>query len=390
MTHYLKNNKSGFTMIELLVSLAIFSVVIVGMVEVFGSSFRSYAVQGDLVDLQQNLRIAKSMIEQDLRMTGSQVSDNFNMMGKEVIPITFANGGTGSSDKLTIEYIDWAEGCGTNTSSLQSCDSLPMLLLADKFLATSSTNFSIADNDTDNNTNLAVEEWDEGCFCGGTEYESPKFGFMALIIDAEDSNKTGTFVVTGVTPHKKDSTVANGPNAKFDLNQNGSIDSGETFDNKLVNDFSENSTIRFFHPEFAKAATYELTKEGALLRTDGLENSVPIAENVEDLQFAFCGDFDEDGTADCPADTTKGEWIYKDSQLESKTDDDGNTYMDLSDDNKENVRFIHISILGKTENTHGEKISGKRPALGDHPGSSSEDHYRRRLIQSTIQLRNIA
>ncbi len=377
MKKHILQNQKGFTMVELLVALAIFSVVIVGVIEVFGNSYKSYVVQDEIADLQQNLRMARSMIEQDLRMTGSGIGDSLSIMGDPILPITFENGGEGESDKLTINYVNWATGCGDapTGTTLLACDELPMLTLSTKFLKDDqdkggqSTNFEVRQDMTDS----LYADWDLGCYCGGRIYEKPKLGFMAIVTDSEKP-RSETFVVTGVIPNSN--KVQNGPNADYDLNNNDNIDKpDEVFDNKLLNDFNAGSTIQFFHPEFAEAAVYELTTDGTLLRND-----VPIADNIEDLQFAFCGDFNDDKTADCPPDITKGEWIYKDDDL------DGG---DLSEDDRDKIKFINISLLGRTAKTHSNDLTSKRPELGDRKAGDSDDHFRRRLLQTTIQLRNM-
>ncbi len=386
MKNILQNTK-GFTMIELLVALAIFSVVIIGVIEVFGNSYKSYVVQDEVVDLQQSLRTARSFIEQDLRMTGSGIGDNFFFLGgynfqgegegennpEPIVPIIFENGGEGESDKLTINYINWGTGCGEapTGTTLSACDNLPILHLVGAGMPVGSSIFNVKEDLSDD----LYTDWDSGCYCGGKTYPSPKLGFMAIITDAQNASRSDVVIITQVNPNNNNQ-VQNQANATYDLNGDGTIDNKtEKFDNKVANSFSDNSTIQFFHPEFAVAATYELTTDGTLLR-----NNVPIADNIEDLQFAFCGDFDGDNTADCPQDITKGEWKYKDADL------DGG---DLKEADRNAVRFIHISLLGRTAKPHSKDLTSKRPELGDRKAGDSDDPFRRRLLQTTIQLRNM-
>ncbi|MGE0087503.1 MAG: PilW family protein [Desulfococcaceae bacterium] len=384
-------NRKGFTMVELLVALAIFSVVIVGVIEVFGNSYKSYVVQDEVAEVQQNLRMARSLIEQDLRMTGSGIGSKdkdgnggfvflggYNFQGEvgDVVPITFENGGEGESDKLTINYVNWATGCGVapTGTTLLACDELSILHLNEAMPA-ASAELKVKEDLKDD----SYADWDSGCYCGGKTYPSPKLGFMAIITDSQDSDKSDVVIITQSQPNS--SKLQNSP-TDYDLNGDGTIDNKtEKFDNKVANTFSDDSTIQFFHPEFAVAATYELTTDGTLLRTDKNNISVPIADNIEDLQFAFCGDFDGSGTADCPQDITQGEWIYKDADLDA----DG----DLSADDRDLVRFIHISLLGRTAKTHSKDLTSKRPELGDRAAGDTDDHFRRRLIQTTIELRNM-
>lgn len=60
----------GFTMVELLITLAIFGIVVVGIFSVNLSTQRSANTQEEIVDLQQNLRVGLESITRDLRWAG--------------------------------------------------------------------------------------------------------------------------------------------------------------------------------------------------------------------------------------------------------------------------------------------------------------------------------
>ncbi len=60
----------GFTIIELLVALIIFTMVIGGIYNVFFSQTRAYSIQDRVVETQQNIRSAMDLLVRDLRMTG--------------------------------------------------------------------------------------------------------------------------------------------------------------------------------------------------------------------------------------------------------------------------------------------------------------------------------
>lgn len=63
-------NKQGFTLVELLVALAISGVVMAGIYSSFYSQQKSYVAQEQIVAMQQNLRAAIYIIEQEIRMAG--------------------------------------------------------------------------------------------------------------------------------------------------------------------------------------------------------------------------------------------------------------------------------------------------------------------------------
>jgi type IV pilus assembly protein PilW len=63
-------NKKGVTLIELLVVLAITSIIMAGIYRVFVSQTKTYAVQDQVMEVQQSVRGAMEILLRDLRMTG--------------------------------------------------------------------------------------------------------------------------------------------------------------------------------------------------------------------------------------------------------------------------------------------------------------------------------
>ena len=63
-------NKKGVTLIELLVVLVITAITMAGIYRVFISQTKSYAVQDQVMEVQQSVRGAMEILLRDLRMTG--------------------------------------------------------------------------------------------------------------------------------------------------------------------------------------------------------------------------------------------------------------------------------------------------------------------------------
>ena len=61
---------SGFTLIEMLVSITLLSVVMVGVYTLYISQHNQSLVQEDVVEVQQNLRVAMNNITRDIRTAG--------------------------------------------------------------------------------------------------------------------------------------------------------------------------------------------------------------------------------------------------------------------------------------------------------------------------------
>ena len=71
-------NASGFTLIEILVTLAISGVLMAGIYQVYHSHQKTYTVQLQVVEMQQNLRAALYYLAKDVRMAGFDRNDSGN------------------------------------------------------------------------------------------------------------------------------------------------------------------------------------------------------------------------------------------------------------------------------------------------------------------------
>lgn len=68
--HYLNKNSKGFTLVEILVVMVIMGLVITSVYSLFISSKRTSTTSEEVVDVQQNLRVAMETLVADIRMAG--------------------------------------------------------------------------------------------------------------------------------------------------------------------------------------------------------------------------------------------------------------------------------------------------------------------------------
>ncbi|MDY0220203.1 MAG: PilW family protein [Desulfobacterium sp.] len=66
----------GFTLVELLIAMAISGIVMAGVMTAFLSQHGSYLVQDNVVEMQQNIRAAMELITSEVRMAGYDPSGN--------------------------------------------------------------------------------------------------------------------------------------------------------------------------------------------------------------------------------------------------------------------------------------------------------------------------
>lgn len=100
-------NKRGVTLIELLIALVISAILVAGIYRVVISTQRSYVVQDQVVEIQQNVRGAINKMMREIRMVnfGRVVSFNqpTNSFVSNVLPVNgFATVLTANLDNITI------------------------------------------------------------------------------------------------------------------------------------------------------------------------------------------------------------------------------------------------------------------------------------------------
>jgi len=91
-------NRKGVSLIELLVALVISAIVIAGIYRIFISQTKSYYVQEQVMEVQQNTRSAMEILLRDLRMTGFD-DDNAKSLIAIAKPITAVG-----DNSITVNY----------------------------------------------------------------------------------------------------------------------------------------------------------------------------------------------------------------------------------------------------------------------------------------------
>jgi len=92
-------NKKGVSLIELLVALAICGIVVAGAYRFFITQTRAYSVQEQVIEAQQNVRLAMEILLRDLRMAGYD-DDSI----KSTVTITDPIAGPLRDDSITLSY----------------------------------------------------------------------------------------------------------------------------------------------------------------------------------------------------------------------------------------------------------------------------------------------
>jgi len=339
------SNNQGFSIVELLVALAMSLLVLVVVYTTFTTQLYSFQLAEQTAPLQQNVRVAKMFLERDIRMAGANLS-SVTYQDALLYPVTFDNDnllGDAGTDLLTLVYIDYFGGaCGAATAPAVSCDDLPALTLTNNMPVNSAT-AEIEEEIGDSPYSL----WDGDCECAGDTFGTPPNTRYRAIITSPDGSRSDIVYITQVTNNGGGSAdnLGNGP-------YNG-------FDNKILNTYPAGSTISFFSENAYTVVTYDLV-DGNLRR-----NGSTIADNIEDLQFAFGLDTDDDGNVD------------------SWEDDD------LTNAQKLQVRLVRATVLGRSSGEIYNGATSTRPTIENHTGSTTGDTYVRRQLELTVKARNL-
>jgi hypothetical protein len=107
---------------------------------------------------------------------------------------------------------------------------------------------------------------------------------------------------------------------------------------------------------------------------DGAERPEPLADGIEDLQVAIGVDVNGDGTVTDTA-STADEWFY-------------NAAGDADPPAGALPRAVRVTVTAR-ETQQGNDWSYLRNAAEDRPAATAEDGYRRRVLSTTVELRNL-
>ena len=69
-TKHIKSNRKGFTLVELLIAIAISGIVAGAIFTAFQSQQKSYLIQDQVTEMQQNLRAGTDLMVREIRMAG--------------------------------------------------------------------------------------------------------------------------------------------------------------------------------------------------------------------------------------------------------------------------------------------------------------------------------
>lgn len=352
----------GFTLVELLITLAMTAIIAASVYGIFGVQTVRNAAEERTIQMQQGARVAIEMIAQDLRSAG------FWGLGNPEAQNTVRGGR--SSDSSTNIFLGMAPIQGLN--DLAADNAFPAKSGTDLLVV------SFADGDREILTirdQNGVERESEEEPINNVDFPVPTrinnssekvkwIGQIALAI-AADGQTASIFQITNVTKKSAD----NFARLKHVTNNTGDRVKPANWTGAITNPFASGTSI---FP--MKLKYYWVTPQNELKLGMGfydssgkqfkpyLENGVwqhkaqTIAEHIEDLQF----EYGEDTFGDGNYDGTPDQWVTADAVSDWR-----------------HVIAVKVELLART--SREEK---------DYIDRTYGDHYRHFRIERTIALRN--
>jgi len=145
----MRSERAGFTLIEVMIVLAIMGMVSAGAFTVFNTQKRVYVANERALDVQEGARLVLDMIAYDARMAGFMVP--------KIAAVASVDGGTSGADRLCISdasYFDVPVGGGS--SSLDNVGTRFAGSIVQTGSSTTSFNLNTLDIDGDGGADFAV------------------------------------------------------------------------------------------------------------------------------------------------------------------------------------------------------------------------------------------
>lgn len=348
----------GFSLIELLISMAVLGIVTMFLTELLVRQSRTYAVVDDVTEAQQNLRAVTNLLERELRATGFLVPEGAAICGWDTdIPAPDA-----TPDVLYVSDADALDPAGVTSLTTQAADVL--------------SGFSGTGEDTLTLSSLVVDAnpfYDlDGDGVADSDFlwtTNPQRNGGLIVVDRNNPTAGAacgviTDINLGANTVRVDFQVQNAPNSPT---PNGAQPGGTPLGVGAVDLVAVPAHVYWVNENLPNGPP-QLIRDGMVLATD-----------VEDLQLAMFYDADDDGVVDAleyPGADAEPE--YESGQLDNSK-----------------LREVRVTVVARTRAEDPNVLANPNLANGvtqgfeNRPPGVLADGFRRRSITLTVQPRNV-
>lgn len=337
MSSSIPSRRDGFTLVELMISLGILSIVVIGVFESLTRQHRTSVVTESVVEVQNNVRAIASLIEREVRMGGFMVPDAVAICGVDSIvggDVLFI-----SESEPMIPDDARAGDMGARLAAGAGAFSNPTIG------STVTYNLDSTTSDLDSDGTLFYDNDGNGT------------------TDADFRVEGGFILADMANPHR--GTIC------------GRVVAASTTELQLVpmagglvvplvgTDAEEEIVI-------VPAARYAIsTAAGREMRLE--RNGDLLAQGVDDFQVAYYFDEDDDGVVD-------------DEELPGSKDD---AAYDPASFDHSTLKEVRFSIRVRTRAADQEFDSGVLTQLENRPPAGGNDGFRRRDVTGSVRPRNV-
>lgn len=319
---------SGFTLVEMIVAVAILGIVVAGVMQTFVVQNRAYTVIDETTEAQQNLRAISYLVERDLRSTGFMVEEGAAACGID------------NTDKPDVLFVTDTEPVNPDKAATAALGATVVAgytsSVSEKLLTLDDV---VIDRDAAPNDAYFDTSGD------GVKDSDFVVGRGAILVDTSNPGRgTACGLITDVN------AAGNQVRVEFE----NFITAGGTL--VLV-------------PAVGYSVQPDVNGVPTLLR-----NNITLASDVEDLQVAYFIDSDENGKPKADGSEYPG----------SDTADYASKDTDHS-----KLREIRFNIVVRSRNTDPTYIDGFVQATENRGAVGVNDGFRRRVFTSTVRPRNI-
>jgi prepilin-type N-terminal cleavage/methylation domain-containing protein len=346
----------GFTLVELLVGSTVLLVLVLATLSLYRKSNQIAVDQQQFAEMQHDVRSSMYFISRDSRMAGSGLPIEFYGYALEGVD-NESQGAVVDPDRLTVMG-NFEDPLNLSVTNYQG--SASNLSVEDS----SFEHYPYPDEYYEDKVVLILPNPSSGCLAGEIR------NVTHVTHDESGTNEKFNFS-PGLAPGVNPPGGLSGTCPNSDDYDGGMI----TFIN--VNEYWLDVTGNY--PGLTAGTNgYIGNGEGGVLYLTRNGVHFPLARNVENLQFQYNGDLDDDGLLDGFVDW-QASWTG-DIAIVSR------------------IRQIKMWVLGQTANpfvTVGANPPDnlhlyRRPTIANSPGSAQDDKHKRFLLESTANVRNLS
>jgi len=369
----MRRRQSGFSLIELVISMAVLGLVSFFLTELLVRQSRTYTVVDDVTEAQQNLRAVTNLLERELRATGFLVPEGASICGWDT-----GGAGTpdGDPDVLYVSDADALDPAGITSLSTQAAD------VTGGFTGTGEDDLVLSSLVVDANPfyDLDGDGVADSDFLFTT---APERNGGVIVVDRNNPAAGAacgviTNINLGTNTVRVDFEVLNAPHAPT---PGGAAPGGTPLGAGATDLVAVPAHVYWINPG-AAGAPPQLIRDGMVLAND-----------VEDLQIAMFYDVDDDGVVDGLDPDFTPPPTHSATEYPGSAADNAE-YESGSWDNSE-LREVRVTVVARTRSQDPNVLAN--PDLANSVAQGFEnrapgavaDGFRRRSITLTVQPRNV-